>query len=405
MNHFALLFLYIFVINRNILAADHYSVSMEKMLHASVKKKAQVVQMRIKKIQTGIIHIPLQHPFKTALRTVESVEDVIVRIETDTGEEGFGEAPPTAVITGDILESVEGAIKNFISPSLEGMEIENMDGIMKKLHGCIKGNTSAKAAVDMAIFDLYGKSMGRPLYRLLGGARDELTTDLTISVNSIPQMVQDSLQAIKDGFHILKIKVGKEGYKDVERIREIRQAIGPEVVIRVDANQGWTPKESVRMIQKMEDLGLNIDLVEQPVSAENFEGMKFVTSRVSTRILADETVFSPKQAIRVIEEHAADMINIKLMKTGGIYEALKIINIAEIYGIECMIGCMLESKIAVSAAAHLAAGKSIITAVDLDGPSLCKEDPYEGGPLYKGEKITMPKEAGIGILKVPVSFR
>ena len=117
----------------------------------------------------------------------------------------------------------------------------------------------------MAVYDLYGKSMGRPLYKLLGGARDELTTDLTISVNPIPQMVEDSLQAVKDGFHILKIKVGKEGYKDVERIREIRQAVGPEAVIRVDANQGWTPKESVRMIQKMEDLDLKIDLVEQPV--------------------------------------------------------------------------------------------------------------------------------------------
>lgn len=361
--------------------------------------------MRIRKIQTGRVHIPLKVPFKTALRTVESVEDVIVRIETDTGEEGFGEAPPTAVITGDTLESIEGAIRNFISPSLEGMEIENLDGIMKKLHSCIKGNTSAKAAVDMAVYDLYGKSMGRPLYKLLGGARDELTTDLTISVNPILQMVEDSLQAVKDGFHILKIKVGKEGYKDVERIREIRQAVGPEAVIRVDANQGWTPKESVRMIQKMEDLDLKIDLVEQPVPAEDLEGMKFVTSRVATRILADETVFSPKQAIRVIEEQAADMINIKLMKTGGIYEALKIINIAEIYGIECMIGCMLESKIAVSAAAHLAAGKSIITAVDLDGPSLCREDPYEGGPLYEGAKIRMPKEAGIGILKVPVSFQ
>lgn len=361
--------------------------------------------MRIKSIQTGRIQIPLKTPFKTALRTVEAVEDVIVRVETDTGEEGFGEAPPTAVITGDILESIEGAVRNFIAPSLEGMEIEDLDGIMKRLHGCIKGNTSAKAAVDMAVYDLYAKSLGRPLYRILGGARTELETDLTISVNPIPQMVEDSLRAVEEGFSILKIKVGKEGYQDVERIREIRQAVGPDKVIRVDANQGWTAKESVRMIQKMEDLDLDIDLVEQPVPAQDLEGMKFVTSHVNTRILADESVFSPRQAIRVIQEQAADMINIKLMKTGGIHEALKIVNIAEIYGIECMIGCMLESKIAVSAAAHLAAAKSVITAVDLDGPSLCREDPYEGGPLYAGAKIIMPKEAGIGISKVPVSFR
>ena len=357
--------------------------------------------MKIVSIETGEVNIPLCTPFKTSLRTVESVNDIVVRILTDQGAVGYGEAPPTAVITGDTKGSVLCAVRDFIAPSLIGMEIENLDGIMKKLNGCILKNTSAKAAVDMAVYDLFAQSCQKPLYRLLGGNRSQIETDLTISVNEIPEMVSDSLKAVADGFRILKIKAGKEAAKDIDRIREIRRAAGEKIKLRIDANQGWTPKEAVRIITALEDMGIEMDLVEQPVKAHDFEGMKFVTASVSTPILADESVFSCQDAIRLITERGADLINIKLMKTGGIYNALKICAIAEEYGVECMIGCMLESKIAVSAAAHLAAAKGIITRADLDGPSLCREDPYEGGPVFEGSRITMNESGGLGITKVP----
>ena len=357
--------------------------------------------MKIVKIETGEVNIPLVTPFKTALRTVDKVSDIVVRITTDDGQTGFGEAPPTAVITGDTKGSILCAIEEFIGPNLIGMEIEDLDGIMKRLHGCILKNTSAKAAVDMAVYDLFAKSWGKPLYKLLGGRRTEIETDLTISVNDAEEMVRDSLRAVEQGFNILKIKVGKEGMKDVERIKAIRKAVGPDILLRIDANQGWSAKEAVRIIRSMEDMGIEMDLVEQPVSAHDFEGMKLVTSQVHTPILADESVFSSEDAIRIIKERAADLINIKLMKTGGIYEALKICAIAESFGVECMIGCMLESKIAVSAAAHLAAGKGIITRADLDGPSLCKTDPYTGGPVFEGPKIRMNETPGMGISGVP----
>lgn len=358
--------------------------------------------MKIEKIELAEIKIPLVTPFKTALRTVDSVDDIVVRITADDGQVGFGEAPPTAVITGDTKGSIRCAIEEFIAPNLIGLEIENLDGIMKKLHSCILKNTSAKAAVDMAVYDLYAKSCKKPLYKVLGGSKTEIETDLTISVNEIPEMVADSVKAVEQGFGILKIKVGKESLKDIERIKAIRQAVGPETRLRIDANQGWTPKDAVRIIRTMEDMGIEMDLVEQPVHAHDFAGMKFVTSQVHTPILADESVFSAEDAIHLIQERAADLINIKLMKTGGIYEALKICAIAESYGVECMIGCMLESKIAVSAAAHLAAGKGIITRADLDGPSLCRVDPYEGGPTYEGSRIVMNEAYGMGITRVPV---
>ncbi len=358
--------------------------------------------MRIAKIETAEVNIPLVTPFKTALRTVDSVNDIVVRITADDGQTGYGEAPPTAVITGETKGSIRCAIEEFIAPPLIGMEIENLDGIMKVLHKSMIKNTSAKAAVDMAVYDLFAKSCGKPLYKVLGGGKGEIETDLTISVNETKEMVKDSLLAIQQGFRILKIKVGKDGQKDVERIKAIRQAVGPDIKLRIDANQGWSAKDAVRIIRKLEDMGIDMDLVEQPVSAHDFEGMKLVTSQVQTPILADESVFSAMDAIHIIKERAADLINIKLMKTGGIYEALKVCAIAECYEVECMIGCMLESKIAVSAAAHLAAAKGVITRADLDGPSLCSEDPYSGGPAFMGSRILMNAKPGLGIFKVPV---
>lgn len=357
--------------------------------------------MVIQDIQVGRVSLPLRHPFKTALRTVNAVDDVVVKITADTGDVGYGEAPPTAVITGDTTGSIECAVRDFIRPSLIGMEIENLDGIMARLHTCILKNTSAKAAVDMAVYDLYGKRFGAPVYQLLGGARKSFETDITISVNPIEEMVSDSLEALRRGYRILKIKVGKEGKRDVERIAAIRSAVGKDALIRVDANQGWDARQSVAIISAMEDKGLDIELVEQPVNAHDIAGMKYVTQRVQTPILADEAVFSPADAVEIIREGAADLINIKLMKTGGIHEALKICDVAEIYGVECMVGCMLESRLSVAAAAHLAAGRGVVTRADLDGPSLCSVDPYEGGPVFEEAQISMSGDPGIGVGCVP----
>jgi L-alanine-DL-glutamate epimerase-like enolase superfamily enzyme len=313
------------------------------------------------------------------------------------------------VITGDTRESIEAAIRYYIAPAICGMDLDDLDSVMQKMEKSIAKNTSAKAAVDIALYDLYAKLKGQPLFRLLAGDYpDEITTtletDLTISVNDTEEMVRDSILAVEKGFHILKVKVGKGGEKDVERIREIRRAVGEDVTLRVDANQGWSCEEAVSTILAMEDAGLNIELVEQPVSYHDFKGMQYVTQQVDTAILADESVFSYEDAIRIIEEHAADYINIKLMKTGGIHEALRICDAADRYGVKCMAGCMLESKVSVSAAAHLSAARGCITMADLDGPSLCREDPYSGGPVFEGPKILLPEDAGIGITDMPVEF-
>ncbi len=353
--------------------------------------------MKIKDIELYRLSVPLKRPFKTALRTVDAAEALIVKVLTDTEHSGYGEAPPTAVITGDTLESVAGAVERFIKPKLVGMDVSNLEGIMERIETSMVHNTSAKAAVDMAVYDLYGKLYHAPLYRLLGGYRQFLETDVTISLNEVGVMVEDSVRAVEDGYGILKVKVGGGFPADLERVRQIRKAVPPEVRLRVDANQGWTAKESVRIIRAMEEEGLDIELVEQPVRAGDVEGLKFVTDHVATEILADEAVFSVQNAVDIIQLRAADLINIKLMKTGGIYNALKICGLAETYHVSCMIGCMLETNVAITAAAHFAMAKRNVTLVDLDGPALSRYNPVQGGALFDGSRITLTEAPGLGI--------
>lgn len=353
--------------------------------------------MKIVELRLGRISVPLKKPFRTALRSVDSVEDVIVEAIADTGEIGYGEAPPTGVITGDTTGAILGAIGDHIAKAVIGMEVENIEEISSHIDASIAHNSSAKAAVDIAVYDLFGKLYGVPLYKLWGGYRKELVTDLTISANDPETMAADSAEAAALGYKTLKVKLGKEPARDIERIKLIRERIGYDIGIRVDANQGWKPKEAVRIIGRMEDAGLGLELVEQPVAASDIEGLKYVTDNVSLPVMADESVFSPQDALRILETRAADIINIKLMKAGGLHNALRICSLAEVAGVECMIGCMLEAKVSVTAAVHLAAAKKVITKVDLDGPSLCKEDPIEGGAVF-AEALIRPNDApGLGI--------
>ena len=353
--------------------------------------------MKIMDIQIGRLSLPLAHPFKTALRTVERIEDIAVKVVGEDGLVGYGEAPPTAVITGDTTGSILCAIEDYIKPALVGMDLNDLPNLMGRLNSCLVHNTSPKAAVDMALYDLWAKSQGKPLYQLLGNARSSFETDLTISVNSVDEMVKDALEATRRGFTTLKIKVGKEGMADIDRITAIRKAVGNDVKLRVDANQGWTAAQSVTIIKTMEARGLNVELVEQPVPADDVAGLKYVTGQVETPILADEAVFSPTDAANLIALRACDLINIKLMKTGGIWNALKICELARQHHMDCMIGCMLESQVAVAAAAHLCGGQSVITMADLDGPSLCASEPFPGGPVFDGPTIRLCGSPGIGL--------
>ena len=353
--------------------------------------------MKITAIKLGRISVPLRVPFKTALRRVDSVEDIIVEVHTDTGEIGYGEAPPTGAITGDTTGAIIGAITDYIRKALVGRDIDDFEDLTTALDGAVVKNSSAKAAVDMALWDLYGQKYQIPVYTLLGGARKKIITDITISVNPPEEMARDAVNAIKRGYDTLKVKVGVDPTLDVARLKAIRDAVGSAPRIRIDANQAWAPKEAVRLLNEMQESGLAIELVEQPVKAHDLEGLTYVTERSYVPVLADESVFSAEDALKIVEMRAADLINIKLMKCGGLTSALKIAALAEISGMECMIGCMLEAKVSVNAAVHLACAKKVITRVDLDGPVLCSEDPIDGGAVFNEKEITVSDAPGLGI--------
>ncbi|GAB3304910.1 dipeptide epimerase [Luteimonas notoginsengisoli] len=357
--------------------------------------------MKITDIRFGMLRVPLKTPFKTALRTVELVEDIVVSIHTDTGHVGYGEAPATAVITGDTHGSIVSAINKFIAPRLIGEEIANLNRITRLIQGALERNTSAKAAVEIAVYDLWAQLYETPLYKMLGGGEPVITTDITISVDHIDKMVADSLSAVDRGFESLKIKVGKDIGVDIERVKAIYAAVEGRALLRLDANQGWTAKQAVYAMQSLEDAGVRLELLEQPVKAQDIDGLKYVTDRVHTPVMADESVFGPLEVIDLIKARAADIINIKLMKTGGISNAIRIADIAALYGVECMIGCMLETSISVAAAVHVAVAKSgVITKVDLDGPSLCAFDPVDGGVTFNESEISISDAPGLGIREI-----
>ena len=356
--------------------------------------------MKITNFRIAELQVPLKKPFKTALRSVEYIDDVVVEVHTDEGLVGYGEAAPTAVITGDSKGGIIAAIRDHIAPALIGLPLDAPETIFGRLDGAILKNTSAKAAVDMAVYDLIGQSLGVPVFKLLGGFRDTLETDLTISLNQPDEMAMDAVEAVARGYKTLKIKLGKDPQLDLQRLEAVADAVGGQTSFRLDANQGWTPKEAVRVLRKIQDKGFAIEFVEQPVAADNFVGLKHVTDNTEVTIMADESLFSPADALKLLQMRAVDLLNIKLMKCGGINQALKICTLAEIYGVDCMLGCMLESRLSVNAAAHLAAAKSVVRYVDLDGPGLSLADPVDGGSVFDEARIQISQSPGLGIKAV-----
>lgn len=357
--------------------------------------------MKITHIELGMLRVPLKTPFKTALRTVDTVEDVVVLVRTDSGHTGYGEAAATAVITGDTHGSIIEAVRHFIGPRLIGQEVANLNRLCALVQGAMERNSSAKAAVEIALYDLWAQLHGAPLYQMLGGGDPVISTDITISVDDIDKMVADSLAALDRGFQSLKIKVGKDIGLDIERVKAIHAAVQGRARLRLDANQGWAAKQAVQAMHALEEAGVVLELLEQPVKAADIEGLKYVTDRVNTPVMADESVFSPGQVMELIQRRAADIINIKLMKTGGLSNAIRIADIAAVHGVPCMIGCMIESSISVAAAVHLAVAKGdVITKVDLDGPSLGQFDPVSGGVRFNESEISIGNAPGLGITEV-----
>lgn len=357
--------------------------------------------MRILNVDTYLLAVPLKTPFVTALRRVDAVQDLVVRIELENGVCGYGEAAPTLVISGDSLQSMQAVIHTVFKPLLVGQSMLNFQSLLFELQRRVVGNSSAKAAVEIALYDARAQLFNVPLCQLLGSAPVALCTDITISMNPVETMVQDAKTAVAAGYRHLKIKLGSEPELDVARVVAIHRAVPSSVKLRLDVNQAWTAKQSISALRQIESAGIVPELVEQPVPAADLAGLKAVKDAVLTPVMADESAYSPADVALLLKQDCCDIINIKLMKTGGISGALQILALAEVAAKPCMLGSMLESSISVAAAAHLAAAyPQTIRYLDLDGPTLSSFDPVSGGTRFDGPTITLNHSAGLGIQSI-----
>lgn len=353
--------------------------------------------MKIKTIHTHILRAPLKTPFVTALRRVEVLEDLVVIIECDNGLVGYGEGAPTPQITGETIGSMVATIE-FIKPHLLGKEIDDFDALLKAVHTLIVKNTTAKSALEIALYDLKAKSQKLPLFRMLGGTQTEFTTDITISMGNTQQMIKDSLRAVGLGYKTLKIKIGDDPLKDAARIIALHEVLGKDITLRLDANQGWSAGDAVKLLYTLENKDIVAEFIEQPVPADDLEGLKYIKERVQTPVLADESIFSLKDAKKLLEMQAIDYVNIKLAKTAGISQALALADLSQSFGVKCMMGCMLEGPIAVAAGVHVASAKAdVITMLDLDAVSLLASHPVTTSVVFNESEIILSDDFGLGV--------
>ena len=355
--------------------------------------------MTIKKIEVYSAEIPLKTPFVISLGAITELNQIIVKVSDDDGNVGWGEAAASRRILGEDSGTVKSAIDLF-APQLVGedpMRMERLIGLMDKT---LYGNTAAKAALDIALHDLVGNLVGEPLWKYLGGAREgSVETDYTVTIDEPSVMAEKAKGLVERGFRTIKVKVGQDSEEDVLRLEKIREAVGEDVALRIDANQGWSRQEAVYALREMEDL--DIQFAEQPIKAGDIDGLKFVRNKVSVPVMADETVHSPKDAVDVIKKDATDYINIKLMKAGGFWKAKKIAAIAEASEVKCMIGGMVGTDILGTAAVHLAGAIDNIVFRDLDmGTSISEPLIKKGGSKLEVNMRTLPEAPGLGIEEI-----
>ncbi|MGB9906283.1 MAG: mandelate racemase/muconate lactonizing enzyme family protein [Candidatus Saccharicenans sp.] len=358
---------------------------------AAAREEAR--KMKIKKVEIFSFDVPLVEPFRISIGTMYAANDVLVRIITDSGLYGIGEACPFPPITGETQDSNIAAAR-AIREILLDKDPLNIEGLIDGIGNIVHANPSAVAAFDMALYDLLGKVAGLPLYKLLGGYRSSFETDLTTGLNTPEKMAASVKESLALGYRQIKIKVGEDPDLDVRRVQAVRQAIGPEIKLRIDANQGWSVSQAISALKRMEPY--QIEFCEQPVKDSDIYGLRQVRTQSPVPIMADESLFGPADAIKLIKEEACDYFNIKLMKAGGILNSLKIAHVAAAANIKCMVGCMLETRLGLTAAAHLVASQKNIIFADLDGNSEHKVDPIIDGIKVDRGTIYLPEKPGLG---------
>ena len=339
--------------------------------------------------------IKLKKPFVISLGPLTHAGNIYVVISTNIGLTGFGECSPFMTINGESMET-GFVVAQYLAKKLIGMNPLEIEKCTVAMDSVIFGNSSIKSAFDMALYDIAAQNSGVPLYRFLGGKNNKtIQTDYTVSLGDKKTMAEDAVQIKNRGFQFIKVKVGESKEKDIERIRLIRESIGPEIPLRLDANQGWNTNDAVEILNAVADC--NIQLCEEPIPRWNFMELPEIREKSPIPIMADESCCDHHDAQRLIDLEACELFNIKLGKSAGIFTAIKIIELAEMAGINIQIGGFLESRLGFTASAHLALTSKNIVYFDFDTPLMLIDDPVIGGIQYlENGKIQIPETPGLG---------
>ena len=371
---------------------------------------------RIRAVRSSVLSIPLHTPFVTALRRTSTIDTLIVCLDPADGTTGLGEAPQVWAVTGDSVASATACVEQVLAPVLVGADSDDWDALAAGVARACARNFGAKAAVETALLDAVARAAGMPLAYLFadvagvprpvsrgvglgGGAAGvfEVATDVTISAGS-PEALGSAAQArVAEGFTRLKLKVGTDAATDVARVRAVREAAGPDIGVRLDANQGWSREDAVAVIRALAEAELGVEIVEQPVAGDDVEGLAWVRERVDLPIMADETVYGATDLERVIRLEAADAVNVKLAKCGGPLTGLRLLARAREAGLGTMVGSMMESHVGVATAASMVAAVGTSAVSDLDAAWWATHSPYAGGPTYGPGVIQLPDALGLGM--------
>jgi len=353
-----------------------------------MKKKLEITSIEIYKSD-----IELKEPFKIAIMEISASQSVFIKINTNQDFYGTGEANPFWAITSE-TQSIDLAGAVDLAKLLLHKNPVNIEERMREIDRFLVHNSTLRSAFDMALHDILGKVAGLPLYALLGGGKRSFWTDNTIRIAQPDEVAKKAVEYKNQGFQAIKVKLGTTIDMDTKRIKKIREAIGDELPIRVDANQGWDYNTAVNTLNALEPMG--IEYCEQPIAHWDYENMRRIRQNTSIAIMADESLFDHHDAFKLASMGCCDYFNIKLAKSGGIHTALKINAIGEGAGIQCMMGCMTETRLGLTAGAHLVSALPNIKFADLDGYLMLKEDPIIGGAQFNVGEINLPDIPGHG---------
>ena len=349
--------------------------------------------MKITHIEIWRHEMMLAEPYTIAYETVTKAENLFIRIETDRGCSGFGCAAPDKGVTGESVDSALSALQEM-AERLRGVDPLRIAMHMETMAELYPAAPSARAAIDMALYDIMGRVAGIPTWKLLGGYRMSIPTSITIGILPIEETVARATAFVKQGFKAIKLKGGLDVEADIERIFRVREAVGPSIELRFDANQGYDYLEATRFL--LGTMASGLELVEQPTPRGKPDLLGRVTDATKVPVMADESLHTLRDAFRLASRALVDMVNIKLMKVGGITEALHINSVARSARLEVMVGCMDESALAIAAGLHFALARPNVAYADLDGHLDLYDDPAHGAVILREGVLYPTGEPGLG---------